>query len=105
MTTISVIYPRSAGATFDYEYYEETHLPLVVSRWRDAGLVGAEALRGVSAADGTEAAFFAMAFIRFETLDQFRAAVAGEHASEILGDIANFTSVQPMMQVNEIIGG
>lgn len=104
MSTISVIYPRSSGATFDYEYYAQTHLPLVASRWRDAGLIGAEALRGISAADGSDAAFFAIALIRFSSPEHLRAAVTGEHAAEIMGDIANFTSVQPLLQVNERIG-
>jgi uncharacterized protein (TIGR02118 family) len=104
MTTISVIYPRSEGTTFDYDYYEQTHLPLVAERWGDAGLVGAEALRGVSAPDGSEAPFFAIALLRFESMDRFRAAVSGEHAGEIMGDIINFTNVQPSLQVNERIG-
>ena len=105
MPTISVIYPRSEGATFDYDYYEQTHLPLVVERWRDAGLTGAEALRGVGAPDGGEPPFLAIALIRFDTMDRFRAALAGPHAAEIMGDIANFTDVTPVIQVNERIGG
>jgi uncharacterized protein (TIGR02118 family) len=104
MTTISVIYPRSEGATFDYDYYEQTHLPLVAQRWADAGLVGAEALRGVSGVDGSEPAFLAIALLHFESLDRFQTAVTGAHAAEIMGDIANFTSVQPVLQVNEAIG-
>ena len=105
MPTISVIYPRSEGATFDYDYYEATHLPLVVERWRDSGLTGAEALRGVAAPDGGEPAFFAIALIRFDTIDSFRAALGGEHAGEIMADIANFTGVTPVIQVNEPLGG
>ena len=104
MTTISVIYPRDPTATFDYGYYEEQHLPLVVKRWRGAGLVDAQALRGISALDGSEAPFFAIALIRFESIGSFRAAVTGEHAAEIMGDIPKFTSVQPILQVNESIG-
>ena len=104
MTTISVIYPQSDGATFDYDYYEQTHLPLVAQRWANAGLVGAQALRGVSGVDGSEPAFLAIALLHFESFDRFRAAVTGEHASEIMADIANFTSVQPVLQVNEAIG-
>lgn len=104
MFTMSVIYPRSSGATFDFEYYEQTHLPLVAKCWRDAGLIGAEALRGVSAPDGGEAAFLAIALIRFQSPEHLRAAVTGEHAAEIMGDIANFTNIQPVLQVNERIG-
>ncbi len=105
MTTLSVIYPRSAGATFDYDYYEQTHLPLVASRWQDAGLVSTEAFRGVSAPDGSEAQFFAIAMISFDSPEHLGAALTGEHAAEIMGDLTNFTNVQPSVQVNEGIRG
>ena len=101
MTTISVIYPRSSGATFDYAYYQQTHLPLVANRWRDSGVIGIEALRGISAPDGSEVAFFAIALIQFESLEHLRTAMTGDDASEIIRDIANFTDVQPLLQVNQ----
>lgn len=100
MTIVTVIYPRSEGATFDYDYYAATHLPLVTARWRDAGLQGVEALRGVAGADGGDAPFLAMAMIRFDSLASFQSAVGGPHAAEIMGDIANFTNVRPVVQVN-----
>lgn len=39
--------------------------------------------------------------IHFDTLDSLRAALNGEHASEVIGDIRNFTDVQPVIQINE----
>ncbi len=103
MATISVVYPRSAGATFDYDYYQNKHLPLALSRWADAGLVGGEALIGKSAVDGSEPPFFAIGIIHFQSSDALSAALAGEHASEVIGDIRNFTDVQPIIQINERI--
>jgi uncharacterized protein (TIGR02118 family) len=104
MPIVSVIYPRGDGATFDFNYYERTHLPLVVSLWAEAGLTGAEALRGTAAADGSEASFVAIALLRFASMDAFRAAMGGPHAAEIIGDVANFTNIQPVIQINEPIG-
>ena len=104
MPTVSVIYPRTQGATFDFEYYERVHLPLVSKSWADAGLTAAEALRGVAGGDGGEPAFLAIASITFDTMDSFQAAMAGPHAAQIIGDIVNFTNVQPIIQVNERIG-
>jgi uncharacterized protein (TIGR02118 family) len=103
MATISVIYPRSEGATFDHDYYQNVHLPLVAERWKDAGLTGGEGLRGVAGGDGGEAPVFAIGLIHFESMKAFEAAMGGEHAAEIMGDIANFTNVQPILQVNERI--
>jgi hypothetical protein len=31
--------------------------------------------------------------------------MGGEHVGEIIGDIANFTNVQPIVQINEAIAG
>jgi uncharacterized protein (TIGR02118 family) len=104
MATISVIYPRSEGGRFDFDYYERTHLPLVAARWGGAGLTGAQALRGVAAPGGGEAELFAIALVSFGSMEQLQAAVDGEHAAEIMGDIANFTDVAPLVQVNESIG-
>jgi uncharacterized protein (TIGR02118 family) len=103
MATLSVVYPREPGARFDYDYYQRTHLPLVVERWADAGLVGGEALIGKAAADGSEPPFFAIGMIHFQSAAELEAALAGEHAAEIIGDIGKFTNVQPILQSNERI--
>ena len=103
MATLSVVYPRSAGATFDFDYYQNKHLPLVVERWSDAGLSGGEALLGKPGPDGSDAPYLAIGIIHFDSDEALHAALAGEHAAEVIGDIANFTNVQPVMQVNDRI--
>lgn len=103
MATLTVVYPRAPGATFDYEYYQSKHLPLAVQRWADAGLSGGEALIGKAAADGSEPSFFAIGIIHFDSEDALRAALTGPDAPEIIGDIRNFTNVQPILQINERI--
>src|SRR3954453_18738345 len=103
MATLSVVYPRSAGATFDYDYYETKHLRLAGQRWANAGMVGGEALLGKAAADGSEPPFLAIGIIHFESEEALNAALSGEHAPEIIGDIRNFTNVQPIIQVNQRI--
>jgi uncharacterized protein (TIGR02118 family) len=103
MTTLSVVYPRAPGATFDYDYYQSKHLPLAMRRWADAGLVGGEALLGTTAADGSDPPYFAIGIIHFESADALKAALTGEHAPEVIGDIGNFTDVQPVIQINERI--
>lgn len=100
MASLSVVYPRTPGATFDYDYYRTKHMPLVGARWANAGLTGGEALLGEVAPDGSEAPYFAIGIIHFDTADSLRAALSGEHAPEIIGDIRNFTDVQPHIQIN-----
>jgi len=101
MASLSVVYPRTPGATFDYDYYRNTHMPLVGKRWADAGMVGGEALLGQTGADGSQAPYFAIGVIHFDTADSLQAALTGQHAPEIIGDIRNFTNAEPVIQVNE----
>ena len=104
MATVSVIYAREAGATFDFEYYDSVHLPLVRKHWTSAGLKRLEAFRGLPASDGQPSPYIAIAMLTFASADHVSAALGGEHTAEILADLANFTSVQPVIQVNEDIG-
>lgn len=104
MAVLTVIYPRSDDAVFDYTYFEVMHLPMVRERWGSAGLVGVEALRGLPDAAGNQSPFMAMALVRFATLDQLLAATGGEHMGEIAEDLAKFSNVQPVIQVNEEMG-
>jgi uncharacterized protein (TIGR02118 family) len=101
MATLSVVYPRAPGATFDYDYYQNQHLPLAGRRWAGSGMLGGEALLGKAAVDGSDPPYFAIGILHFESADALRAALTGEHASEIIDDIGNFTNVQPIIQINE----
>jgi len=103
MATLSVVYPRAPGATFDYDYYQNKHLPLAGRCWAGAGMVGGEALLGQSAPNGSESPYFAIGILHFESADALNAALTGEHAPEVLGDIRNFTDVEPIVQINRRI--
>lgn len=103
MVTLSVVYPRSECARFDYDRYRDSHLPLVEEKLGALGLKGAYALRGLGAPDGGDAAFFAMAFLNFESPEALAKAMGSPEAGEVLADIPSFTNVRPTVQVNEHI--
>lgn len=96
MIHITVAYPNSDGATFDHEYYAKTHLPMVIERVGSA-LKRVEADRSVgSGQPGAAPKWIAAGHLFVESLEEFQAAF-GPHAAEIMGDIPNFTNVQPDM--------
>ena len=102
MTKVSVFYPNEEGKNFDIKYYTTTHLELV------AGLLGG-ALKGVtmenglgSAAPGSPAPFVAMGNMYFDSVDAFGAAF-GPNAEQIMGDVPNFTTIEPIIQVSEVV--
>lgn len=99
MVAVTVLYPQTESSHFDYEYYAAKHLPLVKARWGSMGLEEAEFLRGSAAMDGAAPAFALIATLVFSSQQAMNAALAA-HGAEILGDIPNYTDVQPLMQVN-----
>ena len=94
MIRLSVYYPASEGAAFDHDYYRTTHVPLAVQSW---GLDGAEIDRGVNGP------YVAAVHFRFESLDALNAAMASPGTGAVLADVANYTSIQPVLQTSEIV--
>jgi uncharacterized protein (TIGR02118 family) len=103
MAVICVMYPASAGATFDFGYYMETHIPLVHRLWDGLGLRELRVLRGCEAPDGGAPAYVAIAVLTFESMGAFKAAAA-RHGKEIFDDIPRFTGISPILQFSEQLG-
>jgi uncharacterized protein (TIGR02118 family) len=103
MVIVSVLYPRHSESRFDHDYYLRTHVPLVESRWGGMGLVKAKLLRGDSTLDGGTPGFELIALLTFTSMEALQAALAS-FGNEIIGDIPNYTNVQPLIQVNQALG-
>ena len=93
MIKASVFYPNGDGTTFDHDYYKNTHVPLAASTWG----VGAEIDKGVNGPYVAGVHFF------FETMDQFQAAMGNEGTQAVMADVANYTNIQPVMQISEVV--
>lgn len=102
MIKVSVMYPNKPGARFDHTYYRDKHMPLVKAKMGasckyytvDKGLAG-----------GTPDApplYIGMCHIFSDSVEAFQAGF-GPHAKEILGDIPNYTDLQPVMQISEVV--
>jgi uncharacterized protein (TIGR02118 family) len=102
MHRLTVLYPAKDGETFDYNYYFGNHHKLVVSRLKPEGLVSCEFDKGVSDPAGAKPPYLAIAYLKFNSADELRKALA-KHGPEILGDIPNYTKIEPIMQVNELM--
>jgi uncharacterized protein (TIGR02118 family) len=94
MIRLSVLYPATEGATFDHDYYREKHVPLAVRAW---GLDGAEIDKGI---DGP---YVAAVHFKFESTEALQAAMAAEGTGDVLADVANYTSIAPVLQTSEIV--
>ncbi|AKO51107.1 ethyl tert-butyl ether degradation protein EthD [Marinobacter psychrophilus] len=102
MIKVSVLYPKAEDSTFDIAYYRDTHMALV--RERLGGACKRTAIESglAGGTPGEAPTYIAMGHLYFDSPSDFEAAF-GPHAKEILGDIPNFTNVQPTVQVSEVI--
>jgi uncharacterized protein (TIGR02118 family) len=93
MANLVVSYPRHDGASFDAAYYRDVHIPLVERAWGPCGMVGADILW--PADDGQPNA--AMVVLRFADSASIDAALGSPATPEVLGDVAKFTDIQPVI--------
>jgi uncharacterized protein (TIGR02118 family) len=100
MYILTIIYPKSKGATFDFDYFREKHLPEVGRTFGPFGLGFASVLKGEESLDGKEPAYFAITILSFAQERGARDAAASDGAKALIDDIANFTSVSPVIQFN-----
>ncbi len=104
MIKISILYPNKKNARFDMDYYLEKHMPLAIRLLgAHSGYKGVSVERGLgSAIPGAEAAYVAMCHYLFDSVAAFMAAFA-PNAGVLQGDIQNYTDLEPVIQVNEIV--
>ena len=102
MIKVSVMYPYSAGARFDHDYYRDQHMPLLKARMGehclhytiDRGLAGGT--------PGSDPAYVAMCHVFCDSVEAFQVGF-GPHAAEILADIRHYTDLQPVLQISEVV--
>jgi uncharacterized protein (TIGR02118 family) len=64
--------------------------------------VSCEFDKGLSDPAGGKAPYLAIAYLKFSSGDALQKALA-KHGAEIMGDIPNYTKIEPIMQVNELM--
>jgi uncharacterized protein (TIGR02118 family) len=94
MIRVSVFYPDTEGASFDHDYYRDKHVPLCVRTWSP---LSAEIDKGI---DGPNVA---AVHLTFDSLDALQQAMAAEGSADILADVANYTTITPVLQTSEIV--
>ena len=99
--SVSVIYPNSEGARFDMDYYVNSHLKMVKDSWYDLGMKSITIHKGISAPKpGTPPPFLVIGIMEFDSIEDFYAA-GKSNGKEMAADLANFTNIEPVVQINE----
>jgi uncharacterized protein (TIGR02118 family) len=102
MIKVSILYPNTAGSTFDMDYYRNKHMPMVKEKMAgacshftiDQGLAGAT--------PGAPATYSAIGNLFFESVERFQQAFA-PHGKAIAADIPNYTNVAPVIQISQVL--
>lgn len=102
MICLTVFYPKTTDSTFDLDYYASKHAPLLMERLTPLGLTKFDYETGLAGGTpNTPPAFAAIGRLHFATLEDLQTGL-GTHGPELVADIANFTNVEPIMQISQI---
>ncbi len=103
MIKVSVYYPNESGKKFDMDYCVNKHIPLVHRLLDSEGLTRSEVEKGISDADpSAPPRFVVVNTLYFEAVEQVHAAFM-THGKEIMGDIPNYTDIQPQFLISEVV--
>ncbi len=106
MIRVTVLFPKTSDSHFDMDYYLTKCVPMSVEKMQSSGFAvsGAvdEGLSGLM--PGEPAPFAVIGTMLFENLEDLQAGMAA-HGAAILGDFPNFTNVQPVIQVSNVVLG
>jgi uncharacterized protein (TIGR02118 family) len=102
MIRLSILYPNVEGGRFDMEYYVHVHMPMSIEKLSPA-LKGVSVDEGfkVPEVPGVQPPYVAAAHMLFDSLDAFLAAFT-PHATDLQGDMPNYTDIQPVYQFSEV---
>jgi uncharacterized protein (TIGR02118 family) len=99
---VSVMYPFSEGKTFNMEYYENKHMPMVAA-FLGSNLVKYTIEKGVaSGIPNQPLPYMAIGTFYVKSLDDYKTAI-GPNREAIRADFANYTDVAPVILVSEVV--
>ena len=101
MFKVAILYPNGEDKTFDMDYYEKKHMPLV------AGFLGKnlkfyEIDKGIAGrTPNDKVPFVAIGYFYIEDVAEYNKSIA-QNRDAVISDIKNYTNIQPVVQISEI---
>jgi uncharacterized protein (TIGR02118 family) len=98
---VTILYPNGEDKTFDMDYYEKKHMPMV------AGFIGKnlkfyEIDKGIAGrTPNDKAPFVAVGYFFINDVAEYNKAIA-QNREAIVSDFKNYTNIQPVIQISEI---
>lgn len=102
MIKVAILYPSGEGNTFDMDYYSNKHMPMVAGLFGDA-LKHMQIDKGLSGRTPDDPIpYVGVGYFYFDKLSDYQNAF-GPNAEKILGDIPNYTNIQPVVLISEVV--
>src|SRR5436189_3403480 len=101
MFKVAILYPNGEDKTFDMDYYEKKHMPMV------AGFLGKnlkfyEIDKGIAGrTPNDKVPFLAIGYFYISDVAEYNKAIA-QNRDAVISDFKNYTNIQPIVQVSEI---
>jgi len=101
MFKVAILYPNGDDKTFDMDYYEKKHMPMV------AGFIGKnlkfyEIDKGIAGrTPNDKAPFAAIGYFYITDVAEYNKAIA-QNRDAVISDFKNYTNIQPVVQISEI---
>jgi uncharacterized protein (TIGR02118 family) len=101
MFKVSILYPNGDDKTFDMDYYERKHMPMV------AGFLGKnlkfyEIDKGLTGrTPNDKAPYVAVGYFYISDVAEYNKAIA-QNREAVIGDFKNYTNIQPIVHISEI---
>jgi uncharacterized protein (TIGR02118 family) len=99
---MTIVYQNGPDVRFDFDYYESTHMPLIMRRYGES-ISRFELRRGLPGADGALPPYIATITIWIADVDAFERAAA-EYQAGIRADVSNFTNAELISQRDRVVG-
>ncbi len=102
LVKVSIMYPFAEGKTFNMEYYETKHMPMV------AGLLGSNLVKYTiekglaSGIPNQPLPYMAIGTFYVKSLNEYQSAI-GPNRDTIRADFANYTNIAPVILVSEVV--
>ena len=100
MFKVAILYPNGEDKTFDMDYYEKKHMPLV------AGFLGKnlkfyEIDKGIAGrTPNDKVPFLAIGYFYINDVAEYNKAIV-QNIDTIRNDIKKYTNIQPIIQISE----
>ena len=95
MNSVLIIYPKTDDSTFDMAYYKDNHMPMFAEALGDT-------CKGWGIIETHGDKYHCVAWANVESMEAFGAAM-NENGAKVLGDVPNYTNVQPEMITGDVI--